>query len=69
MSSDIVRAGRRFLPEFRGLSLREVWDLEDKLDDAKALVSDYIDSEIRRLAGEVGRSSGSRRSAGAHSRR
>jgi hypothetical protein len=52
MSSDIVRAGRRFLPEFRGLSLREVWDLEDKLDDAKALVSDYIDSEIRRLAGE-----------------
>jgi hypothetical protein len=40
------------VPALRGLSLREVWDLEDKLDDAKALVSDYIDSEIRRLAGE-----------------
>jgi hypothetical protein len=40
------------VPEFRGLSLREVWDLEDKLDDAKALVGDYIDSEIRRLVGD-----------------
>lgn len=40
------------VPEFRGLSLREVWDLEDKFDDAKALVSDYIDSEIRRLVGD-----------------
>lgn len=36
----------------KGLTLREAWDLEETLDDAKAMVSEYIDGEILRLVAD-----------------
>lgn len=38
--------------DFTGWKLADVWDLEDQLDDAKELVSAYIDEQIKFLIGE-----------------
>lgn len=40
------------LPDFASLSLREMWDLEDCVDEARAAIGAFIDDEIRRLAAE-----------------
>ena len=62
----IVSAEPVVLPELDGLSLREAWDLEERIEDARAAITEFIDGEIRRrvdegkssraIAAEVGRS-------------
>lgn len=51
MSEELIRfEGGEF--DLRKLSIKQAWDLRDKLDEAREIVDQYINDEIRRLVKE-----------------